>query len=131
MSDDEGLSRSERLRRRRQSSKDRASERAEPSESSKASKPSKPSERDEPSEPSKTSVKEEQVGTYMYLPESQKKTIDRLYVRMSADYELEFDEDLEKNRHFFPLLVEYGLDGLDGLDASEVRDRLDDLHGPE
>jgi len=124
MSEEEGESRSERLRRRRQASKEKASER---SESSEPSEPSKPSEKEETDEPSRTSVKEEQVGTYMYLPESQKKAVDRLYIRMSADYELEFDEDLEKNRHFFPLLIQHGVEGLDGLDASDIRDRLDEL----
>lgn len=119
MSSDEDESRSERLRRRR-------SKRQQPDE------PDETAETDEPSEPSETSkssesVKDEQVGTYMYIPESQKKEIERLYNILKAEYEYEYDADFEKNRHFYPILVQYGLGGLDGLDASEIQDRLDSI----
>jgi hypothetical protein len=127
MSDD----RSERLRQRRKRSK------AEPAEQSKSSKQSKPSESSEPSEPSEPSeqetseegesVKEEQIGTYMYLPQSQKKELERLYNILKAEYEYEYDDEFEKNRAFYPLVVQYGLDGLDVLDASEIKTRLDEL----
>lgn len=74
-----------------------------------------------------SSVKDEQVGTYMYLPESQKREIQRLFNVMKAEYEYEFEADFEKNRHFYPLLVRYGLDELDGLDPDAVRERLQEL----
>lgn len=133
MSDD----RSERLRQRRKRSKDKAqdsdqSDIDEPSkldETSESEKPSKPSKLDETDEPDKQneSVKEEQVGTYMYLPKSQKKDLERVYNILKAEYEYEYDEEFEKNRSFYPLVVEYGLDSLDGLDASEIKDHLDSL----
>lgn len=127
MSSEEGESRSERLRRRRTSRGERASaeptETAETEEPDETSEPSKPSQ-SERKEPSKTSVKEEQIGTYMYLPESQKKEVERLYTVLKADYEYEFEDEFEKNRHFFPMLIQYRLDG---LEASEVRDKLDSL----
>ncbi|RLM34415.1 hypothetical protein [Haloarcula sp. Atlit-120R] len=136
MSDD----RSERLRQRRKQSHERAQdvsesktdEPAETDKSSKLSKPDKQSEPSEPSEPDETdvddgSVKEEQVGTYMYLPKSQKKDLERLYNILKAEYEYEYDEEFEKNRAFYPLVVKYGLESLEGLDASEIRERLDSL----
>lgn len=87
-----------------------------------------PSGISEPSEPAASAgVKSEQVGTYMYLPEGQKKELERLYNVLKAEYEYEYDTDFEKNRHFYPLVVQYGLESLDGLDASEVRERLDYL----
>lgn len=133
MSDD----RSERLRQRRKRSKDKAqdsdqsaidepSKTDEPSKSGKLSKPSKLDETDEPDKQNE-SVKEEQVGTYMYLPKSQKKDLERVYNILKAEYEYEYDEEFEKNRSFYPLVVEYGLDSLDGLDASEIKDHLDSL----
>jgi len=70
-------------------------------------------------------VKEEQVGTYMYPPQSQKKELERLYNMLKAEYE--YEEELEKNRSFCPLVVKYGFDSLDGLGASEIRDNLDSL----
>lgn len=112
MSDD----RSNRIRQKRKGAKDKAiDETAEPSE------PSETAESDE------TSVKDEQVGRYLYLPEEQNKRIDHVYNTLKADYEFEYDEDLEKNRHFYPLLVREGLERLDGFDASDVRAALDDL----
>jgi hypothetical protein len=129
--------RSERLRQRRKQSQERAqdvseSETDEPAETGKPSKPSKPDKQSEPSEPGETdvddgSVKEEQVGTYMYLPKSQKKDLERLYNILKAEYEYEYDEEFEKNRAFYPLVVKYGLDSLEGLDASEIRERLDSI----
>ncbi|MFC6727019.1 hypothetical protein ACFQE1_22085, partial [Halobium palmae] len=71
-----------------------------------------------------TSVKEEQVGTYMYLPKRQKKDVERRYTVLKADFEYEFDRDFEKNRHFFPLLVEHGLRRLEEASATDVREML-------
>jgi len=72
-------------------------------------------------------VKDEQTPVYMYLPESQAREMERLYSVLKAEYEYEYDEDFEKNRHFYPLLVQYGLESLDGLDASDIRERLKKL----
>ena len=125
--------RSERLRQRRKQSQERAqeateSETAEPSEPSKPSKPSEPDKQGESeSDVDDSSVKEEQVGTYMYLPQSQKKELERLYNMLKAEYEYEYDDEFEKNRAFYPLVVQYGLEGLESLDASEIRERLDFL----
>ena len=130
MSDD----RSERLRQRRKQSQERAqdaneSETDEPAETAELSKPSKPDKQPEPSENGGDdgSVKEEQVGTYMYLPKSQKKELERLYNMLKAEYEYEYEEEFEKNRAFYPLVVKYGFDSLEDLDASEIRERLDSL----
>lgn len=123
MSSEENESRSERLRRRRQQS----SQSVQAAETDKLSERSEVSEVSEPSKPPESSVKDEQVGTYMYLPQSQKKELDRLYNILKAEYEYEFDEEFEKNRHFFPLVVQHGLDGLDSLDASEIKDRLESV----
>ena len=113
----DGDERSERLRERRSKTREKAEQ----------SEPSKPSEQDDKSEADKPSVKDERSGTYMYLPESQKAELGPTFKILSAEYEREFGDELEKNRHFYPLVVQYGLDGLDGLDASEIKDRLDEL----
>lgn len=77
------------------------------------------------SENGTVSVKEEQTGTYMYLPKSQTKDLRRLYNVLKAEYEFRYDEEFEKNRHFYPLVIQYGLEELDGMDASEIRTRLE------
>lgn len=73
------------------------------------------------------SVKERQTGTYMYLPDGQVKDLRRVYNVLKAEYEYEYDESFEKNRHFYPLVVQLGLDQLQDMDAATVRDRLEDL----
>ena len=73
------------------------------------------------------SVKEERIGTYMYLPDSQLKDLKRMYNVLKAEYEFEYDESFEKNRHFYPLVIRYGLDGLEGMDVSEIRGSLEEV----
>jgi hypothetical protein len=133
--------RSERLRQRRREVRERdepdepaeSDETAELSETSKPSKLSERNETDEPAEMDKPtdsdegSVKDEQVGTYMYLRPSQKRELDKLYKLLSAEYEYEFDEDFEKNRHFYPLVIEHGIAELDGSNAEELRELIEEL----
>ncbi|MFB6310324.1 MAG: hypothetical protein ABEH64_03980 [Salinirussus sp.] len=107
--------RSERLRRRRK----RAAE-GRPSEDP-------PSRATDTEREESGSVKDRQTGTYMYLPEAQVKDLRRVYNILKAEYEYEYDAAFEKNRHFYPLVVRYGLDRLEDMDATEVRDRLNDL----
>jgi len=63
----------------------------------------------------------------MYLPETQTKELRRLYNVLKAEYEFKYDDDFEKNRHFYPLVVQYGLEQLDELSASEIRTRLEEI----
>lgn len=135
MSDD----RASRLRERRRSSKARAddatrtdetnpAEDAEESESlDEARSDVESNERADPEAASAGSVKEEQVGTYMYLPESQKRELSRVFNVTKAEFEYEFDAEFEKNRHFYPLLVQFGIETLDDASAVEVRQLLDEL----
>lgn len=60
----------------------------------------------------------------MHLPEEQHKRLIHLYTRMKADYEFEFDDEFEKNRHYFPLVLQYGLDQFEDRDAAEIRQDL-------
>jgi len=126
--------RSERLRRRRKQSTAGATngDSADDEAPSNSSTPDGPAERTDPAESDGSdeealSVKEEQVGTYMYLPESQTKELRRQYNILKAEYEFEYDEEFEKNRHFYPLVIQYGLESLEGITASEIRTHLEEL----
>lgn len=136
MSDDTDSepSRSERLRKRRSQSSEThpdavaddttsatATSRADTADGSTSSSPAA-----DPSSVDGT-VKDEQVGTYMYIPKDQKKKVQRQYNVLKAEYEYEFETTFEKNRHFYPLLIQYGLDSLDGLDATEIQEHLDSI----
>jgi hypothetical protein len=117
MSDD----RAERLRQ----SRNRAKERAQDTDGETTEAGAEQSA--DSDKPSKASVKDERVGTYMYLPEGQQKELSRLYNVLKAEYEYEYDTEFEKNRHFYPLVIEFGISDLDGLDASDIQDRLGSL----
>jgi len=130
--------RSERLRKRRKQSTENldrqqqrssggSSETGSRTDSSSASATPDDAGRDTEDEESTVSIKEEQIGTYMYLPESQTKEMRRLYNVLKAEYEFEYEDEFQKNRHFYPLVVQYGLDSLDNLDASEIRDHLEEI----
>jgi len=124
--------RAERLRRRRQQSKDKAqpSERDETdkqSNTSQADKQSKPSKQSVEDETDESSVKDEQVGTYMYLPKWQKKDLQRLYNVKKAEYEYEHDTEFEKNRHFYPLVVKYGTASLDDAEPDQIHDWIEKM----
>jgi hypothetical protein len=124
--------RSERLRQRRKQSTQTPDEDVDDEPSSTSSRPDEPSEQsgstdsDESGEETH-SVKEEQIGTYMYLPESQTKELRRQYNILKAEYEFEYDAEFEKNRHFYPLVIQYGLESLEGITASEIQTRLEEI----
>jgi len=73
------------------------------------------------------SVKEEQIGTYMYLPETQVKELNRLYNLIKAEYEFKYDAKFEKNWHFYPLIIYFGMDRLNNMELSEIRDKLEEI----
>jgi hypothetical protein len=136
MSDD----RADRLRKNRNQVKNRAQGNTastndqSQSETSKQSKPSEPSNSSKQETANQSSedaanstVKQDQVGTYMYLPERQHQELSRQFNLLKAEYEYEYNEEFEKNRHFYPLIIRYGLDSLEGLDASEIQEKLDSL----
>ena len=142
MSDDRAEQLRENRNRAKQQAQDSNSSDDDPSQSE-TSKPSKPSEAskqetvDQPPEESENSdpngdsehsnVKKDQVGTYMYLPENQHQELSRQFNLLKAEYEYKYNEEFEKNRHFYPLVIEYGLDSLESFDASEIQEKLDSL----
>lgn len=109
--------------------KDRLGKRFDPpGEQAAEAEPSKPSEPDKPSETGETSqpgesVKEQQKGVYMYLPESQAERLAETIEEVQFFYKREYGEELEKNRHLYPLIVECGLDTV-----TDVADDPEEIH---
>ncbi len=127
MSDDD-TDRASRLRNRRnktreraQSTTDKTNKTGNPDKTDKQSKTSKTANKN------KTSVKDDRPAQMMYLPEFTLREMNRQFGMLETEFEYEFGEAFEKNRHYFPLLVKAGLDGLDGLDIQEIKDRIDEL----
>ena len=128
-------SRADRLRRRRA----KREKQTEASESGERADASAGNETDGGPEPSKTdavlsdntsganepeSVKATRVGTYMYLPEEQRSELNFRYKELNLAYERAVGAELEKNRHFYPLVVQAGLEAIDGMDGESLRERV-------
>ncbi|WP_423746429.1 hypothetical protein V5735_18470 (plasmid) [Haladaptatus sp. SPP-AMP-3] len=127
-------SRADRLRRRRAqrdkpSAASESTERADSVSGGETDVASDPSETDDGTDEADStaseSVKETRVGTYMYLPEEQRSELNFRYKELNLAYERAVGEELEKNRHFYPLVVQAGLEALDGIDGEAIRERLD------
>lgn len=144
MSEDDDESRAGRLRDRRKRTRNRTSTQDQEVEE----ETDKPEETSEPSEPSKTSkskdcagtgdasvaspstsVKDEQTGTYMYLPDSLVSELAYQFKINSAEYERATGEEFEKNRHWYPLLLSLGLEQVEEMDPKEMQSRLNEERG--
>jgi hypothetical protein len=123
--------RSDRLRKRRQTRDPDADEGEDPGSVSTGSPSSTEAENSNTDEQSSVTVKEALQGIYLYGEPDQKKRVDRIYNRLKADYEYEYDDTLGKNEHFYRVLLEVGLEGLENMDVLELRRRLEDLENLE
>lgn len=119
-------SRADRIRERRKASSEKTDDSSESTEPSKTEEQDKRSKLDKPTETEK-SVKSQQEGTYMYLPTWQKRELNRHYTMLKAEYEYEYEEDFEKNRHFYPIVIQMALNELDGMGAGEIKEQLDEM----
>jgi hypothetical protein len=122
--------RADRLRNRRREQRDRTGtdRDAGDDEAAKGETPAKPDKR--PGTDGSESVKETQVPQYMYLPEEQQKRLKREFRLLQADWELDYQDEfgeLEKNRHYFPLVLEYGLDRVSSWDIQTVKNHLQEM----
>lgn len=70
-------------------------------------------------------VKEEWKALSVYLPDELEADLSRTYKRL--DWELEADEaiSIKKTRHYYPLVVELGLERIDELESDEIKDRIE------
>lgn len=126
--------RSDRLRRRLDDEPDeteadeaRAAD-AEQSSSSTSSTPSTSSQTDMPAEtaePETESVKD-RPSVLMYLPKDLRQEMDIRFDELNAAAKREFGEGLEKNRHWYPLLLSLALEMTDEMATEELLTRLDD-----
>ena len=73
-------------------------------------------------------MKDEQVGTYMSLPDSLVRELNYQFKLHSAEYEHETGQSLEKNRHWYPLLLSLGLDRVEKMDFSAMQTDLAEMH---
>lgn len=120
--------RSERLRRRfdRPGSADEADGASGASSDADESAAGDTAGQSETAQPQGGSVKE-RPSTLMYLPSDIDRDLDLTFDEVNLRYRRAFDEKLEKNRDYYPLVATYGLQTLREWDAEDVREALTEL----
>ena len=71
-------------------------------------------------------VKKEWNVRSIYLDDSLESELTTLFKRLDLEFsEAETDLELQKTRHFYPLIVELGLERLEEMDVTEITDQLE------
>ena len=71
-------------------------------------------------------VKKEWNVRSIYLDDTLESELTTLFKRLDLELsEAETDVELQKTRHFYPLIVELGLERLEEMDVTEITDQLE------
>jgi hypothetical protein len=85
---------------------------------------SDPEETKETNRTKKTNIKDEWNGRTIYVPDSTLDEMEEVYLESQLKLRHAGRDEFKKNRHFYPLLVQLGLEALSEADAEEIRARL-------
>jgi len=77
----------------------------------------------------KTNIKDEWNGRTIYIPDSILDELEDTYLESQLKLRKADQNEFKKNRHFYPLVVEFGLEALSDADADEIQDRLSNING--
>ena len=78
---------------------------------------------------SKTNIKDEWNGRTIYIPDDILDAMEDTYLESQLKLRKAGQSEFKKSRHFYPLLVQFGLEALSDADADEIQARLSDLEG--
>lgn len=81
----------------------------------------------ETKETSKTNIKDEWNGRTIYIPDNILDDLEDTYLESQLKLRKAGRDEFKKNRHFYPLLVQFGLEALSDADADEIQARLSDI----
>ena len=84
---------------------------------------SKSSEESKSSKSSEGSVTDWKNHSF-YLPEDLADQLSIDYKKLDWQLDEQLNQDLKKTRHYYPLIVELGLERLEDLDPDEIADRI-------
>jgi hypothetical protein len=77
----------------------------------------------------KTNIKDEWNGRTIYIPDDILDEMEDTYLESQLKLRKAGQDEFKKNRHFYPLLVQFGLEALSEADADEIQTRLSNLGG--
>jgi len=75
----------------------------------------------------KTNIKDEWNGRTIYVPDGIPDDMEDTYLESQLTLRKAGQNEFKKNRHFYPLLVQFGLEALSEADAGEIQTRLSKL----
>jgi hypothetical protein len=81
----------------------------------------------ETKETNKTNIKDEWNGRTIYIPDSILDDLEDTYLESQLKLRKAGREEFKKNRHFYPLLVQFGLEALSDADVDDIQARLSDI----
>jgi hypothetical protein len=75
----------------------------------------------------KTNIKDEWNGRTIYIPDDVLDEMEDTYLESQLKLRKAGQDEFKKNRHFYPLLVQFGVEALSEADAEEIKARLSEL----
>ncbi|WP_323677324.1 hypothetical protein [Halorubellus sp. PRR65] len=75
----------------------------------------------------KTNIKDEWNGRTIYIPDDVLDEMEDTYLESQLKLRKAGQDEFKKNRHFYPLLVQFGVEALSEADAEEIQARLSEL----
>jgi len=102
------------------------SETVETSSSTETTEPTSTKETNETSK-TKTNIKDEWNGRTIYIPDDVLDEMEDTYLESQLKLRKAGQDEFKKNRHFYPLLVQFGVEALSEADAEEIQARLSEL----
>ena len=75
----------------------------------------------------KTNIKDEWNGRTIYIPDDILNEMEDTYLESQLKLRKAGQNEFKKNRHFYPLLVQFGMEALSDADAEEIQKRLSNL----
>jgi len=102
------------------------SESVETSSSTETTESTSTSETNETSK-TKTNIKDEWNGRTIYIPDDVLDEMEDTYLESQLKLRKAGQDEFKKNRHFYPLLVQFGVEALSDADAEEIQARLSEL----
>ena len=102
------------------------SETVETSSSAETTESTSTSETNETSK-TKTNIKDEWNGRTIYIPDGVLDEMEDTYLESQLKLRKAGQDEFKKNRHFYPLLVQFGVEALSEADADEIRARLSEF----
>jgi hypothetical protein len=75
----------------------------------------------------KTNIKEEWNGRTIYVSDEILEELEDTYLESQLKLRKAGQDEFKKNRHFYPLLVQFGLEALSDADDDEIQARLAEI----